>query len=437
MLEEITIKNFKSYSAATLKLAPLTLLVGANASGKSNLIEALRFLSWLARGRNLPDIAQNLSFADGAIRGGLHDFCFDPTVNIIKLGCVLTDGAEALAWNQFSISIQVQETTMRVVAESVESKTTGVPLYEIKPAANSSSPEVSVAYNNFARGGRKPVIPCTDRQAVFTQLDIPSRFESSKAREVIPQVSRRLQQALSQIWFLDPVPQQMTGYSFIIDNELGGNGRNVSSVLFNLCQPPGGKNAILQFIASLPEQDIIDIGFIKTPRSEVMVKLLESFGRRQTWREAPVLSDGTLRVLAVAAALLSAPEGSLVVIEEVDNGIHPSRARHLLTHIQDIAQKRKLRVLLSSHNPALLDALPTAAIPHVVACYRDPQEGDSQLVRLEDMTDYPELVARGPLGQLMTNGIVDKYLKSQRNAAEKQKQALDWLREWQKQVEKV
>ena len=47
MLSSFTIQNFKSYRDATLKLAPLTVLIGANASGKSNAIEGLRLLSWI------------------------------------------------------------------------------------------------------------------------------------------------------------------------------------------------------------------------------------------------------------------------------------------------------------------------------------------------------------------------------------------------------
>lgn len=53
MLSSFTIENFKSYREATLKLAPLTVLIGANASGKSNAIEALRLLSWIAAGNRL------------------------------------------------------------------------------------------------------------------------------------------------------------------------------------------------------------------------------------------------------------------------------------------------------------------------------------------------------------------------------------------------
>ena len=54
MLSSFTIENFKSYRAATLKLAPLDgTEIGANASGKSNAVEALRLLSWLAQGNKL------------------------------------------------------------------------------------------------------------------------------------------------------------------------------------------------------------------------------------------------------------------------------------------------------------------------------------------------------------------------------------------------
>ena len=51
MIQSFTIKNFKSFREATLPLAPLTVLIGANASGKSNAVEAMQLLSWLASGR--------------------------------------------------------------------------------------------------------------------------------------------------------------------------------------------------------------------------------------------------------------------------------------------------------------------------------------------------------------------------------------------------
>jgi predicted ATPase len=194
---------------------------------------------------------------------------------------------------------------------------------------------------------------------------------------------------------------------------------------------PENKQAILNFIQSLPEQAIDGLDFLFGPRDEVMVRLAETFGNNRRYCEAALLSDGTLRVLAIAAAMLSAPVGSLVVIEEIDNGVHPNRAKHLLASIRDIAERRKLRVLLSTHNPALMDALPDAALGDVVFCFRDPESGDSRLVRLGDMYDFPSLISQGSLGQLVTAGVVDRFVKSPHTPEDRKQQAMECLSRFQ------
>jgi DNA repair ATPase RecN len=131
--------------------------------------------------------------------------------------------------------------------------------------------------------------------------------------------------------------------------------------------------------------------------------------------------------LAIGAALLSAQEGALVIIEEIDNGVHPSRAETLVRQIQTIASERQLRVLITSHNPALLDALPDESLGDVLCCYRDPKDGDSRMVRLSDMDRFPELVAQGTLGQLMTQRILDRFLKDDRSEEQRKQAALSWL----------
>lgn len=180
-------------------------------------------------------------------------------------------------------------------------------------------------------------------------------------------------------------------------------------------------------IHSLPEQDISRIEFFEDRRGRVALELVESFGGTERNWSVELLSDGTLRVLAIAAVLLSAPEGSSVVIEEVDNGVHPSRARRLLATMRELAEQRNIRLLLPTHNPALMDALPDSALGDVVFCYRSPDNGDSQLVRFSDLQDYPGLVAQGPLGELVTRGVVDRFVKSPASPAQKKKNALDWL----------
>ncbi len=448
MIQSFSIENFKSFRKATLPLAPLTLLIGANASGKSNAIEAIQLLSWMASGRRLGDIHYAIREQELSLRGTLNDFVHRQGKKL-SLGCQLdrkesrSEGGFRPALD-FAVTLRVGEDGLQIVEErlATEDPPTSQPLYEVVEKASPDNHEVQVAYTKFgkgsAKGGKRPRISCVDQQAVFTQLATPARFAAShpESQILIPAAASRLRQNLEGILFLDPSPRRMRNYSFIQEKKLQGDGAALSAVLYRLIEEGDQKEAVLELIRSLPEQNIQDISFLKTERGEVMVRLHETFGGTASPREAALLSDGTVRTLAVAAALLSVPEGSMVVIEEIDNGVHPNRAELLLQNIQRVAQERRLRVLLTTHNPALLDALPLDAIPHVVACYRDPEEGDSRLLRLEDLESYPELVAQGPLGGLVTRGILDRFLKDpdKRDSAAKVEKNLAWISDFRRRV---
>lgn len=439
MLTTITLENFKSYRQARLPLAPLTVLIGANASGKSNAIEAMRLLSWLAQGQRLSAIQFAVQNSDQVVRGTVEDLPFGGS-DWFGLGAE-TDQAE---WNQLSMRIVRRNDELHIVTEKLTHQGANVPLYELDQPASDRSTDCGVAYNNFARGGKKPHMTCSDQQAIFTQLTSPATFDAAhkKSRQRIPPVVKALEQWLAEMLFLDPVPARMREYAFPNERTLQGDGRNLSAVLYHLWGGDRDKSkeeawgreepyqsqrqAILSFIQSLPEQNIARLSFLKEPRGGVMVQLTETFGGHEREVNASLLSDGTLRVLSIAAAMLSAPEGSLVVIEEIDNGVHPSRARHLLHNIRTIAEQRRLRVVLSTHNPALLDALPDAALPDVLFCYRDPSEGDSKVVRLQDVPDYPELIAQDSLGGLVTSGVLERFVK-QPKTLDRQARALEWL----------
>lgn len=336
------------------------------------------------------------------------------------------------------MQIAIRDGELHIVSEQVGDAIASLPLYQMDRPSQGLSTDAGVAYNNFARGGNKPHVTVSDQMAVFVQLESSVRFEAGhkKAQETIPEVAKRLQTTLSNILFLDPAPARMREYSFTNDKRLLGDGTNLSSVLHRLwgdASESGNepylsqRRAILDFIQSLPEQDISGLSFLDGPRGEVMVQLQETFGGTPKVYDASLLSDGTLRVLAIAAAMLSAPEGSLVVIEEIDNGVHPSRARHLLDSIRSVAERRKLRVLLSTHNPAMLDALPDAAVPDVVFCYRDPASGASKLIRMNSIPDVPELLVQGPLGHLMTSGALERFVKTHKGSQARKQQAMAWL----------
>jgi predicted ATPase len=404
MIQSFSIKNFKSFREATLPLAPLTLLIGANASGKSNVIEALQLLVWLASGRHLSDLLYAVREQELSLRGGLEDL--GDRGEETSLGCQVTEDSDHLPL-VFSLSFRNTKDGPRFASERV---TQGTKLLH--------------EWQEESQRSRKG-------KGIFA----PSSLVQTTSMVIAK--SPLMATALFSVFFLEADPRKMRDYRFVQEKQLNRDGSALSSVLRNLTEEQGKKAEILEMIRSLPEQDISDITYLPTPRGEVMVQLHETFGGKAVPRVAALLSDGTLRVLAVAAALLAVPEESVLVIEEIDNGVHPSRAEKLLSDIQRIALERKLRVLLTTHNPALLDALPLEAVPDVVACYRDPEQGDSRLVRLEDLELYPELVAQGPLGRLVTRGILDRFLKDpgKRDRAAKVKKGRAWLEDFQRRVQ--
>lgn len=370
LLTSITIRNFKSYKEATLPLAPLTLLIGANASGKSNAVEALRLLHWGFSHSTLELWQQNVE----GIRGKKEKFCYLATEEI-QFDYILQDKKEKLI---FYLPEQIQK-----------------------------------MWKDF------------DRNTSIKEFLNPS-IDNVLLREFIRSHAAK-QAGIPQFQFLDTIPARTRDYVDIENDSLQEDAANLSAVLYRLCKDEQHKKCLLDFVKSLPEQDIVDIDFVETPRKEVMVRLVESFGGRERPVDADSLSDGTLRVLALAAFLLAAPAGSLLVVEELDNGIHPSRAKDLVSQMLTLARQRQVQILLTSHNPALLNALPYDALPDVVCCYRDRTEGDSRLVRLGDLPKYPAIMAQGTLGELVTRQVLDRYLHDTTTADEEKAAALDWL----------
>ena len=427
MLTQINIKNFKSYQNQTLPLSPLTLMIGANASGKSNAIEAFRFLAWLAEGQKLSVLKNRVDDSEEVLRGQVKDLGYLNT-GTFALGATTDDST----WNHFEVEITLRDEDLHISQEMITSPDETFPLYRIEQKSSGLGTDVRVAYNNFARGGKKPQVSCTNQIAILNQLASSAIFETGhkKAQNEIPKTTNKFHQLLSNTLFLDPVPALMRGDSYP-EKRLRGDCANLSGVLYELWQNSSLKPIVIEFIKSLPEQDVKDLSFIKDRRGRIYLELAENFGNKELKWPVELLSDGTLRVLAIAAALLSAPEGSTVVIEEVDNGVHPSRAKQLLNTMRKHAERRSVHLLLSTHNPALMDALPDSALGDVVFCYRDKFVGDSQLVRLADLNDYPGLVSQGPLGELVTNGIVDRFVKSPVTPTQKKEKALDWLSKMQ------
>ena len=425
MLSSITFKDFKSYQKATLKLSPLTVLIGANASGKSNAVEALRLLSWIAQGNRL-DSNPFTTNGNRRIRGTPKQLSFGDTIHL-SFDCQTTNPR----WDKYSITLCSLDDELRITGETLTGTHEETPLIRVRFWEERANRELFVTYQSMdTPHGLK--VSFNDQISVLTQVQsMPYSDRPPREAPDLRYTAALYQHLLSNMVFLDAQPASMRGYSRKSDRKLQSDGGNLSSVLHHLCSDPGVKEELLGLIRVLPEQEIQNIDFIETPRDEVMVQLTETFGGASNDTDVTLLSDGTLRVLSVAAAVLSAPEGGLVVVEEIDAGVHPSRAQVLLQQFAQAAARRKVRLLTTSHDPALLDAVPDNALGDIVFCYRDPENGSSSLLRLRDIPRYPELLAQGSVGHLTTRGVIERIVKDRTSPEERTRRALGWLEDLQ------
>jgi hypothetical protein len=221
--------------------------------------------------------------------------------------------------------------------------------------------------------------------------------------------------ALREIFILDPIPSHMRNFS-PLSERLESDASNIAGVLAALPQEKQKEieNILTQYASQLPERDIRRV-YAETVgkfNSDAMLYCEEHWldeGPPLTV-DARGMSDGTLRFLAILTALLTRPSGSLLVIEEVDNGLHPSRARLLLDMLKSVGAQRSVDVLVTTHNPALLDAMGTEMVPFITVANRDPATGNSVLTLLEDIAQLPKLLAQGPIGRLSSQGLIEQSI---------------------------
>lgn len=424
-MHHLRIRNYKGFADAQIDLfKPFSLLIGPNGSGKSNVIEAIELLSFVSRGQPLYEIS-DLGRGSGGleVRGGLQA-CGREGKDRFQLGFSVYIGPEG---QRLSLLYEVEICTRphpQIIGEKL--KVGNRTLYETQPnLLGSTSRDLTVQYDNFARGGRKPRVQVASDRSVLSQY---REFAASKNRKYTESLGFVAIISYPQESFVfDPDPKLMHSYERVGDTILKRNGSNLSAVLYGLNTGDDDQRAILQRllekICQLPDEPYQKFDFTLTDLGDVIFGFQERSGYKV---DARVLSDGTLRTLAILTAFETVAEGSRIVIEEFDNGLHPSRVGILTEAIAEIAENRRLQVLVTTHNSATMNFLTREQLDGVVVCTWDAENKSAGLVRLDELPRYDEFLERGRLGDLVTRRVIDQYLAPEFEEQQKKK-VLAWL----------
>ncbi|WP_224240632.1 AAA family ATPase [Hyalangium gracile] len=391
MLRSIDLTNFKSFEfLVRVEFSPLTVLVGANASGKSNLLDAIRLVQGLGLGFSLTDTLQGRVEAGReiwrGIRGGISE--------VIRRG---QDRAEIDT--DWYLQGQVVSHSLGFTVKP-EPRIDGEAFTHLIGAADSGQWKQarSFGFDEEQAMGRG------SNQSLFSDLEklLKQRPEFEGARMALA-----LRQALQRLVVLELKPDRMRDYSPRHAREMGAEGEHLSSAIWVRSRTEDERLEWVDWLSELCAPEITDIDFIETELGDVMLVLVEKDGTRTSVR---ALSDGTLRFLGTLTALKTAPPGSIFLIEELEQGLHPQRIHLLIEFLEMVTKERGIQVIATTHSPQVLQALSSEGLNHAVLCARSREDGGTVLRRFQDIPHFKEVIAKSGIDHLFTTGWLERAL---------------------------
>lgn len=401
MFSRLRLTSFKNFADAELQLGPLTLLVGTNASGKSNLREAFRFLHGTSRDYELAEILGEKWIEGGSLvwrglRGGAREVVFQggPRFGITA---EFSDEEGAFEYD-ISVDVDPKQLVPRLSSESLSE------FAEQAQGAISRIPVYSAQVSKSRRGYMD--IDGFERPLPRSKAALSTAWGEvtwgGRGGDHLP-ISRALQ-TMQSMRFLDLVPDALRIPSAPGQTTLGDRGENLSSVLLAICEDAARKQALIEWLRELTPLDVTDFQFDAGPDGKVLVALVEADGRRTSALSA---SDGTLRFLALAGALLGPSTARFYFIEEIDNGIHPSRLHLLVQLIERHTREGHTQIVATTHSPQLLGFLNEHSRASASLVYRLAGQAGARIRRILDLPDVARLLKTQDLASLHAAGWME------------------------------
>ena len=419
MITSLRLVDFKNFSDEALRVGPFTVIVGANASGKSNIRDAFRFLHGIGRGYTLAEIIGGKFGAGGQVEWAPIRGAASEVIRFGKSGFLLRI---SLKLNRsrvcYSIRVEYNEDNRSgflVTEEKLKFGSgyiyTSHPQYPDPVRAQDDDTHLLLRMEKTGEqrkyGHRLAVRP---DQPALTQIR-----EHKNVVRIHKYYIEFVVDTLASIRFLDPMPDLMRKPAFPGQTVLGDNGENLPSVLQKICTIPKQADVFYEWARELTPMDVEKFDFPRDRITGLIQLVIGETNERKV--SAYSASDGTLRFLAMLAALLGKHRTTLdknvtrlYVFEKIDNGIHPSRLRLLLDLIEGQTAKGEIQVITTTHSPELLAMIGDDTFNHTSVVCRLSDTDDAMIRPVRDLPDAEELQQSQGLGQLLTSSWMEDAL---------------------------
>ena len=390
MITRIEIDGFKTFDGFALDLRPFTAVVGPNASGKSNLFDAIKFVSHLAQNdireamqelRGRPEElfrrtsagrADRMAFAVEVLLEprGVDPFgqSFDLRAQRVRyeLEIAMRTSADqrlegVYVQREQCVPIRRKEERASTVWKpgSVKYGQQTKPFMAMRSESGKESDVIEIRQDGPGKRGRPLALSATEASRTGLSTVTTAEFPHLYA----------LRTLLSSVQFLQIDPQaSRRATDRLAPRRLLPDASNLATVLARLMEetrtdmrPKGFLSDVVadlsSLIPSVADLDVRDDPGDSEYSFALRLRDTQAFSSR-------VISDGTLRLLALVTILNDPRHGGVLCWEEPENGVHEARIPALMELIRSAAgsagspgTQASFQVLVNTHSPVVMSAL--------------------------------------------------------------------------------
>ncbi len=364
MITHVSIRNYKSLANVDVDLGPLTVLVGQNGTGKSNFVDALRFVSDSIRLNLVESIKKRNGF------------------NLI----LHSSGQERSSNIEISLDYNFDRDQSSYAFELAEANSGNF----IVRKESFTSPSQSSKFDRESGELRTDKLDPKSGQIISKGNPEKLGPETDWSQSLILLVLLAM-----PTWYVDINPLMITGflqtagyYTIVPDRlrklgtlqtsreRLSHDGSNLSSVLYLLQSDSKDRFSSLKSYIARAVPDIKDIS-VKEIGRHLVVELTHQANNHDVVFDIEQESDGTLWLLGNLTALHQDTAPSLITIEEPELMVHPG----VLGVLSDAIKEASLRsqVIITTHSPDLISLFDPSVIRVV-----EKVDGATRIAPLED-----------------------------------------------------
>ncbi len=414
MIRKFKVTNYKSLKAIDVTLPNLAVVFGPNAAGKSNLFDALNLFSRLVTKKNLKEAFEGHR---GVPLEAVH----------YSVGGIASLSTQEYHEISFSADVELSDVVIHEVETRVRELRRGIDdaesaatekgiithkdlRYDVELQVASRSGQVRVVNERLAAlkrdGGEKSRPPFIvksgnkislrmEGQAHPTFHDVGLDYTIASTALYAPHYPHitALREELSRchFYYFEPRELMRQGNAIADVTSIGPRGEDMAAFYYTLSERNKPQFNAIKLAAAQVLPRLRDIQIERTDKAELFLRVCED----DAFYSNRLISEGTLRVLGLLAALSPVTGATTIGYEEPENGVHPRRLRHIAELLKNAATAER-QILINTHSPVL----PTYF-------------SDAELLVCRRTGPGTEFIPFSTIGELFRRNEIDRHLEEE------------------------